>query len=75
MKRGDRLVVIGGNGKGKSTLLKTLVNELPALGGSFEYSFQIEYGSFNQYMAQYTGSKTVLDDFWDEFQTLTQNEA
>lgn len=51
--------------------LKTLVNELPALGGSFKYGFQIEYGYFDQHMAQYTGSKTVLDDFWDEFPTLT----
>lgn len=75
IKRGKRLAIIGDNGKGKSTLLKTLVGEQPALGGSFEYGFQVQYGYFDQQMAQYTGTQSVLDDFWDEFPTLTQNEV
>lgn len=75
IKRGQRLAIIGNNGKGKSTLLRTLVGEQPALGGNFEYGFQVQYGYFDQQMAQYTGNQSVLDDFWDEFPTLAQNEV
>lgn len=75
VKRGQRLAIIGDNGKGKSTLLRTLVGEQPALGGNFEYGFQVQYGYFDQQMAQYTGTQSVLDDFWNEFPNLTQNEV
>ncbi|MHC1748912.1 MAG: ABC-F family ATP-binding cassette domain-containing protein [Cellulosilyticaceae bacterium] len=75
IKRGQRLAIIGDNGKGKSTLLKTLIGELPKLGGSFEYGFQIQYGYFDQQMAQYTVNQSILDNFWDEFPTLMHNDV
>lgn len=75
LKRGQRLGIIGGNGLGKSTLLKTLVGVIPALSGEYSYGVNVETGYFDQQMAQYSSGKTVLDDFWDEFPTLTQTEA
>ncbi len=75
MKRGERLGIIGGNGIGKSTLLKTLVDMVPALSGEYRYGTNVEVGYFDQQMAQYTSDKTVLDDFWDEYPTLTQTEV
>lgn len=75
LKRGQRLGIIGGNGLGKSTLLKTLVGNLPALGGSYSYGANVEIGYFDQQMAQYSSEKTVIDEFWDEFPTLTQTEV
>ncbi len=75
MKRGQRLGIIGGNGLGKSTLLKTLVGVIPALAGEYSYGTNVEIGYFDQQMAQYSSEKTVLDDFWDEFATLTQTDA
>lgn len=75
LKRGQRLGIIGGNGLGKSTLLKTLVGVIPALSGEYSYGVNVEIGYFDQQMAQYSSEKTVLDDFWDEFPTLTQTEA
>lgn len=47
----ERIAVIGENGKGKSTLLKTLVGELPKLGGQFSFGTGVEWGYFDQQAA------------------------
>lgn len=75
IKRGERLGIIGGNGIGKSTLLKTLTEIIPALSGEFSYGTNVEIGYFDQQMARYTSDKTVMDDFWDSYPTLTQTEV
>lgn len=75
VKRGDRLGIIGGNGLGKSTLLKTLVGNLQPLAGEFHYGVNVEIGYFDQEMARYSSDKTVLDDFWDAYPTLVQTEV
>ena len=75
LKRNERLGIIGGNGLGKSTLLKTLVEVIPALSGDFHYGTNVEIGYFDQQMAQYSSDKIVMDDFWDEYPTLTQTEV
>lgn len=75
MTRGQKLAVIGANGIGKSTLLKTLIQAVPSLGGSFQYGFQADIGYFDQQIIQFSGDKTVIDEFWDEFPDLTQTEA
>lgn len=75
LKRGQKLGIIGDNGIGKSTLLKTLIGIVPPLGGEFEFGRDVEIGYFDQQMAQYSSEKTVLDEFWDEFPSLTQTEA
>lgn len=75
IKRGDKLGIIGGNGLGKSTFLKTIVDKIPGLSGSFTYGTNVEIGYFEQQMAMYRSEKTVLDDFWDEFPELSQTEA
>ena len=72
--KGQKVAVIGENGKGKSTLLKTLVEQIAALGGTFQYGIDVEMGYFEQQMAQYTSEETVLDDFWNEYPTLKQTE-
>lgn len=73
--KGQKVAVIGGNGLGKSTFLKTLVGQLQPLGGEFAFGYQVDTGYFDQQMAQYTSDKTVLDEFWDEFPTMTQTEV
>lgn len=75
IKRGDKVGILGGNGLGKSTFLKTIVGQIPKLGGSFRYGTNVQIGYFDQQMAQYRSQKTVLDDFWDEFPDLTQTEV
>lgn len=75
LKKGEKLGILGGNGLGKSTLLKTIVNQIPALAGEFKYGVHVEIGYFDQQMAMYRSEKTVLDDYWDEFPELTETEA
>ena len=71
----NRIGIIGGNGLGKSTLLKTLVGKLPKLEGDFLFGHQVDIGYFDQQMMQNRTSKTVLDEFWDEFPKLSETEA
>ena len=70
VKRGDRLAIIGANGQGKSTLIKTLMHKIPALGGSFLFGHQIEKGYFDQQLAQFSSEKTVLEEVWDAYPDL-----
>lgn len=73
--RGDRIGIIGGNGKGKSTLLKTLVGKIPALSGSYTTGAMVNVGYFDQQMAQIHGSETVLDNMLSAFPAMTEFEA
>ncbi len=73
--RGDRIGIIGGNGKGKSTLVKTLVGKLPALSGSFSTGALVNAAYFDQQLAQIKGNETVLDNMMAAFPSLNEFEA
>lgn len=75
LKRGEKLGILGGNGLGKSTFLKTIVGKIPALSGEYRFGTNVQIGYFDQQMAMYTSNKKVLDDFWDEYPNLTETEA
>lgn len=75
IKRNQHIGILGGNGLGKSTLLKTLVGDVSALSGSFLFGGNVKIGYFDQQMSQYTSNKTILADFLDEFPSLTDFEA
>lgn len=75
IKRGEKIGIIGGNGLGKSTLLKTLVGALSPLGGDFIIGGSVKIGYFDQQMAQYSSTDTVLDDFRNEFPNLNDFQA
>ena len=73
--RGQKIGVIGGNGTGKSTFLKTLVGKLPKLGGSAIFGQRVKVGYFDQQMANVTSEKSVFDEFFDEFPYLNETEV
>ena len=75
IKRGEHIGIIGGNGLGKSTLLKTIVGALPSLGGEFIIGGSIKIGYFDQQMAQYSSADTVLEDFRNEFPSYDDFQA
>lgn len=75
VKKGDRIGIIGGNGLGKSTFIKTIVGKISALSGEYKFSNRATIGYFDQQMAQYKSDNTVLDDFMLEFPALTEFEA
>lgn len=74
LKRGQKLGVIGNNGTGKSTFVKTLTGETEKLSGEFCFGLKTEIGYFNQQMAQRISEQTVLEDFRDEFPFLTDEQ-
>ena len=75
LKKGERLAVIGDNGIGKSTLLKTLVGQIKPLSGDFRFGVNVQTGYFDQQMAQYSSDKTVIQDYWDTYPTLTETQV
>ena len=68
--QGNKIAIIGDNGTGKSTFLKTIVNQKDSLGGSYLYGHQIEVGYFDQNLTQFNSNKTVLEELWDEYPEL-----
>lgn len=72
--KGQKLGVIGENGIGKSTLLKTLVNRIDKISGEFNFGYNVTIGYFDQQMALLDGDKTVIDEFSEEFPNLTTTE-
>ncbi len=75
VKRGDRIGIIGGNGLGKSTFIKTIVGKLSPLSGNYRFGARVKIGYFDQQMAEYESSDSVLDDFGKAYPALTDFEA
>lgn len=73
--KGQKIAIIGDNGTGKSTFVKTVVGQIPALGGECQIGPNVDIGYFDQQMAQYMNDKTVLEDYWDEFPSLKEGEV
>ena len=73
--KGEKLGIIGSNGTGKSTLLKTLVGNLEKISGSFEFGHNVKIGYFDQQLAQLNSEKTVFDEFYEAFPKLTVTEV
>lgn len=75
IRRGDKLGIIGPNGLGKSTILKTLVGLIPSLGGSFTVGHNVSIGYFDQNLAMLDEKHTVLEEFMAKFPKVSEYEA
>ena len=75
MRRSDRVGIIGGNGLGKSTFIKTLIGAVKPLSGEFKFGPRVSIGYFDQQMALYSSHDTVLADFLKAFPAMTDFEA
>ena len=74
MERGEKLVLTGANGIGKTTLLKSILGLIPVLGGSVELGDYLEIGYFEQEMSQDIET-TCLEELWQEFPAYSQYET
>ena len=75
IRRGDKLGIIGPNGLGKSTILKTLVGLIPNLGGSFTVGHNVSIGYFDQNLAMLNENHTILEEFMAKFPKVSEYEA
>lgn len=74
MERGQKAVLVGANGIGKTTLLKSILGLTPALSGSIELGDYLSIGYFEQEMAP-GNTNTCLDEIWKEFPSYTQYQV
>lgn len=74
MERGDKIVLTGANGIGKTTLLKSILGLIPSLEGSVELGDYLEIGYFEQEMDQ-SITTTCIEELWKEFPGFTQYEV
>ena len=74
MERGHKAVLVGANGIGKTTLLKSILGLTPALSGSVELGDYLSIGYFEQEMAP-GNTNTCLDEIWKEFPSYTQYQV
>lgn len=73
--KGQKLGIIGENGIGKSTLLKTLMGYIPKISGEYEYGYHVNKEYFDQQMEFLNLSNTIFDEFSEEFPRLLANEV
>ena len=75
INKGDRVAVIGQNGIGKSTLLKTVMKELKPKKGSIKYGASLDIGYYDQELQGLDPTKTVIDTVWDRHKTMPEKDV
>lgn len=70
----DRIAIVGKNGIGKSTLIKTIAKEKSAISGQITYGSKVSIGYYDQKQAEFMSQKTVLNELWDEYETMKESE-
>ncbi len=75
VKRGEKVAIIGANGIGKSTLLKTLVGENTSYGGNFEFGRNVSLSFYDQEHKLLHAKSSVLNEIWDRFPRMDESEV
>lgn len=75
IKKGEKIALIGANGIGKSTLLKTLLGKLNNYDGTFEFGRNVEISYYDQEQEFLNNKKTVLDEIWDKIPRSDESEV
>lgn len=72
--KGDHIAVIGPNGVGKTTLIKTIANKQEKLGGSVTFGANLQIGYYDQKQAEFKSNKTILNYLWDQFPNMNEKD-
>lgn len=74
VKKFDAIAIVGPNGIGKSTLIKSIVGQIPFIKGTSTYGANVELGYYDQTQSNLTRTNTVLDELWNDFSTTPEVE-
>lgn len=72
--KGDHIAIIGPNGIGKSTLIKTIANIQNSLNGTITTGANLKIGYYDQKQAEFKSNKTILDYLWDQYPTMNEKD-
>lgn len=72
--KGDHIAVIGPNGVGKTTLIKTIANKQEKLGGSVTFGANLQIGYYDQKQAEFKSNKTILNYLWDQYPNMNEKD-
>lgn len=75
VNKGDRIAIIGPNGIGKSTLLKTIMKKLAIKSGSIKYGASLDIGYYDQELQGLDYKKTVIDTIWDRHKSMPEKDV
>ncbi len=75
VNKGDRIAIIGQNGVGKSTLLKSILGQIPFLSGSAQFGTNVTTGYYDQDQHQLHWNKSVLAEIWDDHPTMPEKDV
>lgn len=75
LEKGQKLGIIGGNGVGKSTLVKTIMGKVRPIDGTYQFGYNTDVAYFDQQLAQITGDMTVFDSFSNQYPFMSDTEV
>ncbi|MCE5097961.1 ribosomal protection-like ABC-F family protein [Staphylococcus devriesei] len=75
VSKGDHIAIIGPNGVGKTTLIKTIANRQHKLGGEVTFGANLQIGYYDQKQAEFKSSKTILDYVWDQYPNMNEKDV
>lgn len=73
--KGDHIAVIGPNGVGKTTLIKTIANKQDKLAGEITFGANLQIGYYDQKQAEFKSNKTILDYVWDQYSHMNEKDV
>ncbi|ATH62207.1 ABC-F family ATP-binding cassette domain-containing protein [Staphylococcus pasteuri] len=74
VSKGDHIAIIGPNGVGKTTLIKTIANRQSKLAGDITYGANLNMGYYDQKQAEFKSNKTILDYVWDQYPNMNEKD-
>ena len=75
VKKSDRIAIIGPNGIGKTTLVKTIARRLDAIDGDVKYGANVSIGYYDQKQAEISSNRTVLEELWHEYPEMNEKDV
>lgn len=73
--RGESIALVGHNGVGKTTLLKTIMDKIPLIDGVISFGANVSVSYYDQEQAEMKSNKTVLQELWDDFPQMMEREV